>query len=232
MLDDLLVIDAPTLYMDRTVGGKLLAAQVLDGGTIFPLIDDAGRRPDTSYQIDNGGIVYTRRQPAFQQIIYGLPMIDLSEDEIIYGMMRPRPELPIFGFSPVEQILTEATEAIRKTFYQLEFWRAGSMPELIVTVPENWSPRQIATYQAHFDALLSGQLTLKSKVRFVPGGMKPFDIKNASGESLWSQRDELLVRLACYAFSVSPTPFVHQTNRATASQAQESAEEEGLYPLM
>ena len=62
--------------------------------------------------------------------------------------------------------------------------------------------------------------------------MKPFDVKNASGESLWSQRDELLVRLACYAFSVSPTPFVKQTNRATASQAQESAQEEGLYPLM
>ena len=106
------------------------------------------------------------------------------------------------------------------------------MPELIITVPDNWTPRQIATFQAHFDAVLSGQLTLKSKVRFVPGGMKPFDIKNASGESLWSQRDELLVRLCCYAFSVSPTPFVHQTNRATANQAQESAQEEGLYPLM
>jgi hypothetical protein len=172
------------------------------------------------------------RQPAFQQIIYGLPMVNLSEDELIYAMSNPRPELPMFGYSAVEQILTEATEAIRKTFYQLEFWRAGSMPELIVTVPDVWTPRQIATFQAHFDALLSGQLTLKSKVRFVPGGMKPFDIKNASGQTLWSERDELLVRLCCYAFSVSPTPFVKQTNRATANQAQETAQEEGLYPLM
>lgn len=565
-LDDLFVIDAPTLYMDRTVGGRLINAQCLDGGTIFPLIDDAGRRPDTIAEMSEDGVIYQRRQPAFQQIIYGLPMINLSEDELIYGMMRPRPELPMFGYSQVEQILTEATEAIRKTFYQLEFWRAGSMPELIVTVPDNWcysedtevltkagwkkfqevditsdefatrnmktkafewqvanginlseydgemvalqsrtidclvnpphrvlvgdprfgtekivlagdllkynpgsqripvtsrwldgkditlksfehetnrgggvplhisgddfcsfmgawladgytsgrgaaitqteigrgyeeiadlirsitaaeptrtkdsfiiynaalvkyleqfstavdkfipddimnasarqiglflhffsmcdgiasgrtlytsskrmadqlqelaqkvglsasigeddrrgkviwvtdhiamtnainyrvnisnssyrkfsatsipykgkigcvsvpngilyvrrngkaywsgnTPRQIAAFQGHFDAVLSGQLTLKSKVRFVPGGMKPFDIKNASGESLWSQRDELLVRLACYAFSVSPTPFVRQTNRATANQAQESADEEGLYPLM
>jgi len=231
-LDDLFVIDAPTLYMDRTIGGKLRQAQVLDGATIFPLIDDTGRRPDTDLRLDDGSIDYIRRQPAFQQIIYGLPMINLSEDEIIYGMMRPRPDLPIFGYSQVEQIMTEATEAIRKTFYQLEFWRSGSMPEMIITVPDAWSPRQIATFQAHFDALLSGQLTLKSKVRFVPGGMKPFDIKNASGESLWSQRDELLVRLCCYAFSVSPTPFVHQTNRATANAASEAAAEEGLYPLM
>jgi len=231
-LDDSLVIDAPTLFMDRTVGGKVRYAQVLDGATIFPLIDDVGRRPDTDYRIDASGIVYERRQPAYQQIIYGLPMVNLSEDEIIYGMRRPLPEFPVFGYSAVEQILTEATEAIRKTFYQLEFWRAGSMPEMIITVPDTWTPRQIATFQAHFDALMSGQLTLKSKVRFVPGGMKPFDIKNASGESLWSQRDELLVRLACYAFSVSPTPFVHQTNRATANQSQETAEEEGLFQMM
>ena len=232
LLDDLFVVDAPTLYMDRDLGGHLRNAQVLDGGTIFPLIDDSGRRPDTIYDVGADGIVYEHRQPAFQQIIYGLPMINLSEDELIYAMMRPRPELPVFGYSPVEQILTEATEAIRKTFYQIEFWRSGSMPELIITVPDQWTPRQIAGFQAHFDALLSGQLTLKSKVRFVPGGMKPFDIKNASGESLWSQRDELLVRLACYAFSVSPTPFVKQMNRATANAAQMVAEQEGLYPLM
>ena len=231
-LDDLFVIDAPTIYIDRDLGGRVRQAQVLDGGMIFPLIDDAGRRPDSEYSITESGLYYEKRQPAFQQIVYGLPMINMSEDEIIYGMRNPRPELPIFGYSPVEQILTEATEAIRKTFYQLEFWRAGSMPELIVTVPDNWTPRQIASFQGHFDAVLSGQLTLKSKVRFVPGGMKPFDIKNASGESLWSQRDELLVRLCCYAFSVSPTPFIHQSNRATANQAQESAEAEGLYPLM
>ena len=232
LLDDLFCIDAPTLYIDRNISGGVRNAQILDGGTIFPLIDDVGRRPDTIFDIGPDGVVYEKRQPAFQQIIYGLPMIDLSEDEIIYAMRRPRPEIPVFGYSPVEQIMTEATEAIRKTFYQLEFWRSGSVPELIVTVPDAWTPRQIASFQAHFDALLSGQLSLKSKVRFLPGGMKPFDIKNASGESLWSQRDELLVRLVCYAFSVTPTPFIHQSNRATANQAQQTAEEEGLYPLM
>lgn len=232
LLDDVLVIDSPAIFMDRDLGGKLIAADVLDGGTIFPLIDDAGRRPDTTAVITEDGISYEHRQPAFQQIIYGLPMVNLSEDELLYPIMRPLPEMPVFGYSPVEQILVEATEAIRKTFYQLEFWRAGSLPELIVTVPENWSPRQIAMFQAHFDALLSGQLALKSKVRFLPGNMKPFEIKNASGENLWSQRDETLIRLVCYAYSVSPTPFVKQLSRGTAQNASQTSQEEGLYPLM
>lgn len=233
VLDDAFVIDAPSIFIHRAVNGKVLSAEAIDGGTIFPLIDDAGRRPDTIFDMEaGGGIDYIKRQPAFQQIIYGLPMIDMSEDELIYAMQRPQPDMPMFGYSPVQQIMIEATEAIRKTFYQLEFWREGSIPEMIVTVPDAWSPRQIAQFQGHFDALLSGQLSLKSKVRFVPGGMKPFEMKNASGENLWSDRDEMLVRLACYAFSVSPTPFVKQTNRGTANAQAQTAQEEGLYPLM
>lgn len=232
LMFDLFDIDSPYIYIDRGLTNTPQRVEVLDGATIFPLIDDAGRRPTTEYKLTPDGLVYEHRQPAYQQIIYGLPMINLSEDELIYAMMRPQPFSPMFGYSPVEQIMVEATEGIRKTFYQGEFWRAGSMPELIVTVPDNWNPKQIVMFQAHFDALLSGQLSLKSKVRFVPGGMKPFDIKNASGESLWSQRDEFLARLVCFAFSIPPTPFVRQTNRGTAQNAQQTAQEEGLYPLM
>lgn len=228
LLFDVFDIDAPSMYVNRLGGvGRVQNIQVIDGSTIFPLIDDSGRRPDTDVEIDASGVTYLRRQPAFQQIIYGLPMNNYSEDEILYPIMRPRPELPMFGYSPVEQCFIEIMEAIRKTLYQLEFWRAGSMPELIVTVPDNWTPRQIASFQGHFDALLSGNLTLKSKVRFVPGGMKPFDIKNASGESLWSHRDEMLIRLCCYAFSVSPTPFIQQNNRACYSADTETLTENG-----
>ena len=44
--------------------------------------------------------------------------------------------------------------------------------------------------------------------------------------------DEWLARVVCFAFSLPPTPFVRQLNRATAEQAQETALAEGLAPLM
>lgn len=232
VLYDLLELDAPTIYFARDRLGRPLAAEVINGQTIFPIIDDAGRRPDSVVEMTENGMTYLRRQPAFQQIIKGLPLIDLDESELMYFPMRPRPDMPMFGYPPTEQIYVETSEAVRKTFYQLDFWAEGTIPDLVVTVPDTWSPRQIAMFQAHFDAMLGGNLKLKSKVRFLPGGMKPFDIKNSSGESLWSQRDETLIRLACYAYSVSPAPFVKMTNRATAQNAQQMAEEEGLYPLM
>lgn len=232
VLNDLLVLDAPCLYFWRGRDGRPLRAERIDPTTIFPLIDDAGRTPDSIIELDEDGITYRRRQPAYQQIIKGMPMNNFDETEIMYTPMRPNPAMPMFGYPPTEQILVEVSEAILKTFYQRDFWKEGTIPDLVVTVPDNWSPKHIAMFQAHFDALLSGNLQLKSKVRFLPGGMKPFDVKNSSGESLWSQRDETLIRLACYAYSVSPAPFIKMLNRSTAQNAQQTAEEEGLYPLM
>jgi hypothetical protein len=44
--------------------------------------------------------------------------------------------------------------------------------------------------------------------------------------------DEWLARIVCYAFSLPPTAFTPQVNRATAQTAQEAALEEGLAPLI
>ncbi|GEM_PF-3498491 len=219
LLDDLLVIDAPTIYTWRRNDGKPYALQVLDGATIFPLVDDAGRRPDAP-------------SPAYQQIIKGLPMVDFDETEIIYAPMRPRPQMPIYGYPPTEQILVEVSQGINRAMYQANFWREGTMPEMIVTVPDGWTAPQIAQFQGYFDTLLAGNVKLKSRVRFVPTGMKPFDIKNANGDGLKADYDEWLARIVCFAYSISPQPFVKQMNRATAETAQETAEKEGLLPLL
>jgi hypothetical protein len=219
MLYDMLVIDAPALYIWRALSGKPLAIEVLDGATIKPLIDDSGRRPDYP-------------NPAFQQVRKGLPLINFDETELLYTPMRPRPQMPIYGYPPTEQILIEISAGVRKALYVAGFWSEGTMPELIMTVPDTWTPEQTATFQAHFDALMAGNYLLKSRVRFFPGGMKPFDIRNANGDALKAEWDEWLARIVCFAYSTSPQPFIRSMNRATAESASQQAEEEGLYPLM
>jgi hypothetical protein len=44
--------------------------------------------------------------------------------------------------------------------------------------------------------------------------------------------DEYLARIVCFCFSISPQPFVSQTNRATAETAKAQATEEGLGPVL
>lgn len=214
-------IDAATAYiwMNRAQN-KPYAIEPLDGATIKPLVDDSGRIPDFP-------------NPAYQQIIKGLPMNNYTERELVYMPARPRTDLPIYGYSEVEQVMMEATEGVRKTLYMLNFWKEGTIPDVMLGVPEAWTPEQIAMWQASFDALLSGNLELKSKIRFIPGGMKPFEMKGSAGELLKSDYDEWITRIICFAFRVMPKPFIKEpVSRANAESEKEQITEQGLQAEM
>jgi len=66
--------------------------------------------------------------------------------------------------------------------------------------------------------------------KFVPGGVAKTFIPTKEPE-LTGAADEWLARLCCFAFSVSPQPFVRMVNRATAETAQDQATAEGLAPI-
>lgn len=214
LLEDMLVLDAPAVYVRKTRGGKFYAFEVLDGATIARKLDDRGRTPEAP-------------APAYQQIIKGLPFTEFTVDELVYKPRNPRPH-KIYGFSPVEQIVTTVNVAIRRAVTQIQNYTEGNIPAMLLQVPATWSPSQIAEWQAIWDALLAGDLTQKSRAKFVP------DVKaeRLNDAPLFDAADEWLARVICYAFSLPPTAFVHQVNRATATNAQEVALEEGLAPLM
>jgi hypothetical protein len=77
---------------------------------------------------------------------------------------------------------------------------------------------------------MAGDLEARRKMRFVPGDIKPLPLRPET--SLFDQFDEWIARVVCYCFSLPPSAFVKQVNRATAETAQEAALEEGLSPLM
>ena len=66
------------------------------------------------------------------------------------------------------------------------------------------------------------------RARFIPGGVKPYDTKEAA---LKDEFDEWLARVVCFCFSIEPTPFVKQTNRATAETSRQQSLEEGIIPI-
>jgi len=214
---DRYIIDAATVHIWRNaLGTTPYALEPIDGATIKPLIDDSGRTPDFP-------------NPAFQQIIKGLPMNNYTERDLLYMPARPRTDLPIYGYSEVEQVMMEATEGIRKTLYMLNFWQEGTIPDVMLGVPETWTPEQIAIWQASFDALLSGNMNLKSKIRFIPGGMKPFEMKGSAGDLLKSDYDEWIARIICFAFRMPPKPFIKEPeSRASAEQEKEQITQQGL----
>ncbi len=214
LLEELLVIDAPTIYHRKTRGNGHYAFELLDGSTIKPLIDAGGRSP-------------LPPNPAYQQILKGLPTVDYTRDELMYLPRNPRVH-KFYGYSPVEQILLTVNIALRRAVSQLEYFTEGSVPAAFATVPPGWTPQQIAQFQEYWDTLVEGVQARHRQVRFAPDGSKITLMREAPLQDVF---DEWLARIVCFAFSIPPTPFIKQMNRATAQQQNETGLAEGLTPF-
>lgn len=214
LLEDLFVIDAPTIYPRMNRGGGLYALELVDGATVKRILDSTGRTP-------------VPPDPAYQQVIKGLPAVDYSRDELLYLPRNPRTNR-VYGYSPVEQIIMTVNIGLRRQLLQLDTFTSGTVPDALMSTPKEWSPQQIAEFQSYWDALLEGNSAERRKMRFVPGEMQATLLKQ---DSLKDDFDEWLARVVCFAFSVNPTPFLKQQNRATADNAAEQAISEGLTPL-
>ena len=213
--EDLLVIDAATLYVRPNLGGKIYALEPIDGATIKKVIDEHGRTPIAP-------------EPAYQQILKGVPAINYTRDELIYKPRNIRTH-KIYGYSPVEQVIMTVNIALRRQLHQLSYYTEGNIPEALVSVPKEWNPDQIDQFQRYWDSILEGDLSMRRRLKFIPDGLAYHETK---APPLKDEYDEWLARVVCFAFSIAPTPFVKQQNRATAGTAQEQSLQEGLIPIM
>jgi len=213
-LEDMLVIDAVSLYPRFTRGGDLYSVDVIDGATITPLIAEDGRTPEPP-------------EPAYQQVLHGVPAADFLADELIYLPRNPRPNR-LYGMSPVEQVALTINIALRRDMATLDYYRLGSTPDAFATLPKDWTLDQIRQFQEYFDALMSGNSARRRMVKFMPSEFKLIETRQPP---LKDQYDEWLARVICYAFSIPPSPFVSQVNRATSETMRVQAAQEGLVPL-
>ena len=214
-LEDVLVLDAPAFEIRRNRGGDIIGLDIVDGSTIKLLFDITGRRPQPP-------------APAYEQIIHGKPWRLLTRDELLYVPRNPRPH-KAYGFSPVEQIIMTVNIGLRRQAMQLQHFTEGNVPPGLLNAPDSWSPEQIRQFQEWFDSILAGNTGARTRLVWGPSGAKYQAFKEAPYKDDF---DEWVARIVCYAFSLPPTAFTPQVNRATAQTAQETALEEGLAPLL
>lgn len=214
-IEDLLVLDAIAVYPRPNRGGELYGLELIDPATLKRVIDDGGRTP-------------LPPDPAYQQILKGIPAADYSRDQLVYTMRNPRTNR-IYGYSPVEQVMMTVNIALRRQLSQLDFYTAGNIPEAIAQVPESWTAQQLKDFQGWWDSIMEGNSAAKRKMRFIP---KLQDIFFPKKEVLKDEYDEWLARIVCFAFSISPSALIKQVNRASGEQMADTAKEEGLMPLL
>ncbi len=215
LVEDMLVLDAATIYPRRGADGSLWSLEPVDGGTIKRVIDDYGRTPAPPL-------------PAYQQILKGLPATGYTTDQLVYLPRNPLSHR-VYGLSPVEQVLMTINIALRRQLHKLEYYTEGSLPDAFFGVPSDWTTEQLRQYQEYWDGLMSGNTAERRRMKFIHGDVRVVQAKEAI---LKDDFDEWLARIVCFGFAISPAPFVRQMNRSTAEAQDRASLREGLAPLM
>lgn len=224
LLEDMLVIDAWTVLMRRTFKNEIVEMPVLRGDSIVRYIDENGWTPMPP-------------QPAYAQLWWGMPLVNLTTDQLVY---KPRNIVPrntvssqLYGMSPTEQIAREIEVGIKRLEFTLSYYTEGSVPGVVHVVPKGTSVKNITEAMQWMNSELAGNLAARRQWRMIQG----FAEEGNQDQIIFSKEplladafDELHVKKIFFAFGVSPQRIGKTMNRAAAQQADEASEVEGMLP--
>lgn len=224
LLEDMLVIDAGSILIRKTFKGEVVQLRVIRGESIVRLIDQNGWTPQAP-------------DPAYQQIWWGIPLTNLTMDQLIY---RPRNIVPrnslssqLYGMSPTEQLAAEIIVGMKRLEFVTDYYTAGSMPGVIHVVPKGTPPDKISETMQWMNSELAGNLAARQQWRMIPGfnsDGKPDQILFPKEPLLADAFDEMHIRKVCFGYGTSPQRLMRMLGTRNAEQQQRAAFDEGILP--
>ena len=165
-LYNVLVYDAGCSYFAYNNHREVTSARVIDGSTIFVVIDESGEQPRPP-------------APAFQQIIWGVPHGYFNTRQLWYKPRHLRADAP-YGRSPIEDSLP-AVKLLQSLWeYEYDKYQVGNIPEMVFSCPENWKDNadEILEAEEAFNARMTGSSEERVRARFLPFGMTALQTKD------------------------------------------------------
>ncbi|MCB0207718.1 MAG: hypothetical protein KDJ52_00220 [Anaerolineae bacterium] len=196
LLEEMLTIDAVTVWPEVTLGNQVQAAELVAGDTIRPLLDFRGR-------------IAPPPLPAYIQNLHGLPTSYFTRDRLIYKPFNASASSP-YGTSPIEFIILAVNLALRRDTYHVGSFTEGNVPEALVGAPSTWTQEMVDAWQKYWDAMVAGNMEAQRKMHWVPleGGRGQVPVYEFRKDDInQTPRDEWLMKVACWAFGNSPAEF-------------------------
>ena len=218
IIEDVTVLDAVALYRRQTLGGEFLHLIPIDAATIKLRVNEFGGTPEPP-------------KIAYEQWIKGVKTAEMTTDDLIYEFLSARTDNP-YGRAPLESLVIEVESALRGALYNLKYLEEGNDPEGFATLPEGWTKEQIKEWQTYWDALMTGNLGIRRRMRFVPHGFEYIPTKKA--EDMSFEKFELwLLDKTCAVFGVPPHEigFTSRVYKESAETQERQGKGRGLYPL-
>src|SRR5262249_11826121 len=105
-----------------------------------------------------------------------------------------------------------------------------NIPAAFASAPESWTPSQIEEFQTYWDGFLQGDQTIKSQVKWLPGGSK---LEWSNEKDFSDHFSMFLMRKTCAAFHVVPSDlgFTDTANPTSGHPLADVTPRVGAFPL-
>ncbi len=142
----------------RIVESPIVGLRIIDGSTIFSVIDERGEQPQPP-------------APAFTQVIWGVPRMYLNTNQLWYRPRHLRPDAP-YGRTFIEDALPAVKLLSQLWEYEGDKYLIGNIPEMGLTAPADWkSAEQILEFEEAFNSRMAGNTKERAgRIRFFPSG--------------------------------------------------------------
>ncbi len=154
-----------TVRMRKVAGAPVVGLRIIDGSTIFALIDERGEQPAPP-------------APAFTQVIWGVPRMFMNTYQLWYRPRFMRADSP-YGKTFIEDALPAVKLMAQLWDYELDKYQIGNIPEAAMTAPPEWkSVDQILKFEDTYNDRMSGNNQERAgRLRFFPYGMTQISTK-------------------------------------------------------
>lgn len=226
LVEDMLVIDAASSLVRKTFSGEIAELRVVPGEMFTRYIDKNGYTP-------------LPPDPAYAQIWWGMPLVNLTTEQLVYKprniVRRGTVSSNLYGMSPTEQLALEIVPGRKRLEFVTSYYTAGSIPDVVQVIPKGVPPDKIAEAMQWMNSDLAGNLAARRQWRMVQGFQeegKEDQILFPKEPLLADTYDELHIRKICFGYGTSPQRLMRMMGTRNAGEQQEAAEMEGLIPWL
>ena len=185
------------------------------------------------------------------QIIDGTVKAWFTSDELAFGVRNPRTSIYLqpYGFSELEQLITQITSHLYAEEYNMRYFSQGGTTKGIINLKQDpngvMSNEQLESFKRQWRSQVSGITgAWKTPVLQIPNGIEYINVAQSNRDMEFSQWMNYLVNICCAVYQIDPAEINFSNNGGVNSNGGsglfensnesklKNSKDKGLRPLL
>jgi HK97 family phage portal protein len=203
---DSLTYDQSTFEVIRDRAGRPAEFMAVDAATIRAATEDFKY---SQYMGDNQP--KSNEEVSYVQVVDGVVVAWFTAEELAFGIRNPRSSIYMqpYGFSELEQLVTQITSHLYAEEYNSKFFSQGGTTKGIINIKQDpngvMNTEQLESFKRQWRAQVSGLTgAWKTPVLQVPNGIEYINVSQSNREMEFEKWMNYLINIVCAVFQIDP----------------------------